>query len=575
MKNKFIDLIRNIKITNRLIISLLLFVFLIETIVFILSFKFTENIISNYSEDYAKTSLYSTEKNINTLIDSFNITMLDMLVSNEIYNTYYENEGDYSALNTKYEKLIPKFIEESKVVSHIVLYLNDGSKLVYGKQAVSLQLPKDNEVLKSGWIGQKYDIENNNYIVYSKEICHFSTGYKIGTMFLYVNTKEFISTYNTSVPNGGYAYIITDTGQIISNDNINQNFLLPLNNHNIEDGFFEYVDIHNKKMVVFVNTIISKSGNVPKNWKYVIVIPYENFGNSVVYLSSLLIIMAIFIFIGSSVFVIYMTKLVNKRLFHLKTKIDMFATNINYTSTEPKSKVSDEIYMIDKSFDDMCIQIRELMRKNEEYQNIQKNMELRILQEQINPHFIYNTLDTISWMAKIKHEDAIEEIISALSSLLKISLSSGNRYITVREEMMHIKNFIAIMNIRFPDLYTVDYEIDDTLLNERMIKIVLQPIVENSIKHGFSDRDNGGKIKIKAYRTEKGIIFEVIDNGIGFDLETVFEKKNKFTRVRPYGIRNVDERIKLEYGDEYGLVYNSIPGEGTCVRISLGYSDTN
>jgi two-component system sensor histidine kinase YesM len=212
----------------------------------------------------------------------------------------------------------------------------------------------------------------------------------------------------------------------------------------------------------------------------------------------------------------------------------------------------------------MTNQIDYLMKKNETIELIRKETELQALQQQINPHFLYNTLDAIAWLAKIKKETEIERLVMALAQFFRISLHKGDKFITVDEEVELIKNFIEIELIRFPDKFNITYNIDEEIRNVETMKLILQPIVENAIKHGISGLGVKGNITIKAYGQDGYICYEVIDDGIGFDPNSdCLNKKHS----SGYGIKNVDERIKLEYGNDCGVTVFSKPHGGTKVII--------
>lgn len=225
-----------------------------------------------------------------------------------------------------------------------------------------------------------------------------------------------------------------------------------------------------------------------------------------------------------------------------------------------------EISELEKSFNRMIVEINSLIRKNNIEKEKQKQAELKALQAQINPHFIYNALDAISWSAKLAGQGYLSDMVQQLANFFRISLHKGDTFITVKEEISHIESYTAIEQMRFPELFEINYKIQDDILDKKILKIILQPIVENSIKHGFENMDTAGKISITGYMDENDdLIFEVEDNGCGFDTSISVLEKGKGS----YGLYNVNERIRLEYGDEYGISLRSTPGEGTTVKIRL------
>ncbi|OHE40306.1 MAG: hypothetical protein A2Y16_04065 [Tenericutes bacterium GWF2_57_13] len=230
----------------------------------------------------------------------------------------------------------------------------------------------------------------------------------------------------------------------------------------------------------------------------------------------------------------------------------------------------DEIVELEKTYDAMIDQIIELLRTNTLEMENKRKLELYALQMQINPHFLYNTLDAIAWMAKIKKEPEIEKLVLALAKFFRISLHKGDKFITVAEEFDLVRNFVDIQKIRFPNVFEVRYELDPAIANVETLKLILQPIVENAIKHGFTGLDRLGNIVISAVLDGDDVVFDVKDDGIGFQpSEDLFSEKRLYDGLGGYGLKNVDERIKLEYGRTYGITVDSAVDAGTRVRVRI------
>lgn len=223
-----------------------------------------------------------------------------------------------------------------------------------------------------------------------------------------------------------------------------------------------------------------------------------------------------------------------------------------------------EIKELEDSFNKMSVQINDLIEKNNKEKEIQRKIELKALQAQINPHFIYNALDAIAWYAKIEKQSYIAEMIYQLATFFRISLHRGDSIITLREEIAHLESYVAIEKLRYPDLFSISYKIQENLMDIKVLKIILQPIVENSIKHGFEDMTEGGKINITTYQNGDDLIIEIEDNGKGTSVNPLLAGSKK-----GYGIHNIDERIKLEYGSNYGVQFKSCEGEGTVVKLRM------
>jgi two-component system sensor histidine kinase YesM len=237
----------------------------------------------------------------------------------------------------------------------------------------------------------------------------------------------------------------------------------------------------------------------------------------------------------------------------------------------------DEITEMGISFNIMIGKIRELLDSKIKEQENLKKAELRALQAQINPHFLYNTLDTIIWMAEAKKNDQVIEIVSALSNFFRISLSKGQDWITVREEIERTKSYLTIQKIRYRDILDFQIEAEEQVLKNTVLKLVLQPLVENALYHGVKNKRQGGTIILRAKQNgEDEVVFEVEDNGIGFTPSKLAQVRAELAadtgdiRMESgFGIGNVNKRIKLYYGKQYGLSIESEYNMGTRVRLVI------
>lgn len=242
------------------------------------------------------------------------------------------------------------------------------------------------------------------------------------------------------------------------------------------------------------------------------------------------------------------------------------------------SKNVDEITELGMSFNIMIGRIRQLLdSKIKEQENLQK-AELKALQAQINPHFLYNTLDTIVWMAQSNKMEQVIEIVRALSSFFRIALSKGQDWITIEQEIEHVRCYLTIQKMRYRDILDYKIEVDEDILNGTILKLTLQPLVENALYHGIKNKRNGGLILVHARRAENDrVLLEIEDNGVGFTpyrlariIAAMNEETDDFTfKESGFGLENVNKRIKLYYGKEYGLTVESRFQEGTRVTVTI------
>jgi two-component system, sensor histidine kinase YesM len=254
------------------------------------------------------------------------------------------------------------------------------------------------------------------------------------------------------------------------------------------------------------------------------------------------------------------------------TKLMGKVENGNLNISIPISS-QDEIGQLENGFNIMVSTINELMgRVYKEHEELRK-AELRLLQAQINPHFLYNTIDSIIWLSRNELKDDVTKMAVALSSMFRISISKGKDIILLEEEMKHAESYLVIQKIRYNEKFDYNIHIDDDVKRCKVIKLIIQPLIENAIYHGIKLKNGQGKITISARSHNKNLIIEVTDTGLGMNT-SVLNKLNDTLKSRvkindSYGTRNVNERIKIFFGDEYGLQYYSEFDIFTTAEITL------
>jgi two-component system sensor histidine kinase YesM len=240
-----------------------------------------------------------------------------------------------------------------------------------------------------------------------------------------------------------------------------------------------------------------------------------------------------------------------------------------------ESNVYNELDDLSESFNQMVNQIKKLMDDIVSVEHNKNELELEVLHAQINPHFLYNTLNTIRWMAKIKGEDSISDALVALVKLLRVSISFGNNMILLQDEIGYIENYILIQKLRFNQLFEIHYNIQEEHKKLNIPKLILQPIVENSLIYGIDESEKREEpIIINIFTREKDNHIEIVvkDNGSGIEkevLDNIFKQEQNINRFSKVGLNNVNQRLKLYLGDAYGLQIVSTVGVGTTVIISV------
>ena len=228
----------------------------------------------------------------------------------------------------------------------------------------------------------------------------------------------------------------------------------------------------------------------------------------------------------------------------------------------------------------MTDRIDVLIKKNKEEQENFRKAEMKALQAQITPHFLYNTFDTIIWLAEEEDTERVVQITKAFSEFLRISLSRGHEWITVQQEVDHIKNYLTIQKIRYNDILNYEIYVDEALANTRIIKLLLQPLVENAIYHGIKNKRGRGHLEVRVNfydETRDKLLITVKDDGAGFTPERLAEVEEELRTVQTqeklsavYGMYNVNKKLKLYYGSRTsGLIIKSEQNKGTEISFII------
>jgi sensor histidine kinase YesM len=261
------------------------------------------------------------------------------------------------------------------------------------------------------------------------------------------------------------------------------------------------------------------------------------------------------------------TRQLTRGIRRLHAKVSRAGRGVLSTSRRARGK-GDEIAELERNFDNMLDNLRELIHQNYVEKLEKREMELKFLQTQINPHFLYNTLDSIKNEIDMDEKQTAIRMVVALADLFRISVSKGSNTIRFEEEFYHAKCYLQILEIRFGARYTIEWEIDPRIPPLYTLKIILQPLLENAIQHGLKGIANG-KITVKGELTEQAVIVTVRDNGVGMTKEQADALLRDDSSRKGIGLYNVNSRIRMYFGSEYGLTIKSEPEQGTEVTLTL------
>jgi two-component system sensor histidine kinase YesM len=473
--------------------------------------------------------------------------------------------------------------ENEEDVYRIRLYVQDS--VIYSQELVNLFSMSDIEgsewyrLLVSGkdkilWCPGYYfasDSNENASVISAARMIRDPNDYSdtIGIFridMLESNLKDIVRKANTT--QSGVAYLQNSDGLVItsSDQELMKSFDVESSfSQNLAGSADNWQETHREgdRLLVGSKAIIGT------DWFLVSIIPYEEILSTGNTIRQQMLVLLVALTTLAYILAFYMSGSNTKRISRLIKKM----RKVQEGELEPikVTPVKDEIGELMETFNYMIHRIKILIE--EQYKSGQeiKSVELKALQAQINPHFLYNTLDLINWTA-IKHKvPELSSLVQSLSKFYKLSLNKGRDIVPISDEIQHVTLYTDIQNRRFENKIHLSIDVDDDILEYSILKTILQPIAENSIMHGILEKDDqSGNISIRGRLEKNTVILEVQDDGIGIDIETVNDVLNANPKEsHGYGVRNINNRLKLHYGQEYGLTYTSKPGKGTEVVIRI------
>ena len=387
----------------------------------------------------------------------------------------------------------------------------------------------------------------------------------------YSSIEQLLEKANTDT-SGEYVYLMAPDGEIIYHPKQNLIHMGLYEENNTEAAGYEDTTVKEnfsweKRRLVTVKTI-SYTG-----WKLISVVPMKSFSMGMTGMRNLVVLLVALTVLA----VVILNQMVSARISKPLRRLNDSVKEWEAGNMNPDIYIggSMEVEHLGKTLRSTVAQIRQLMDDIVVEQEEKRKSELDALQSQINPHFLYNTLDSIVWMITGERYDDAVFMITQLASLFRISLSKGKTVIKIEDEVKHARNYMNIQKIRYKNSFEVDFQIEEDILDGCIVKLVLQPLLENAIYYGMEFMDGEGEIHVRGYRKDKDVYLEVEDNGLGMPEEEAAELLNGKERPHKHGsgvgLVNVHSRLKLRFGEAYGLVIHSCPDEGMMVQIHIPY----
>ncbi len=426
------------------------------------------------------------------------------------------------------------------------------------------------------WMFSSQDNGSRYIVTASSSILNHTDMEKLGIAVVFLNMDQIKDIFESAKPQQGEIMLVIDKNNNIIYDTdftrvgkkYNEISVLSyIKNSDSDSGSFD-MEINGQKKIVIYYTSLNTG------WKIINMVPYNNIKKSIGVLS-----MATFnIALISLIFVTVLALLFYQNMYTPIKKLSVSMNKLGEGNLEIhlSTKKTDEIGVLINRFNFMTSRISVLIDNVREEQRQKKENEIKALQSQITPHFLYNTLNSVKTLVEMERNKDANEMIIALINLLKTCAKNTNKFVTIQEELYYVKSYVMIMEFRSDRKFTVTYEVDFNLLDCKILKFTLQPLIENCIIHAFDNAEKDNSINIQVNKNNDAIEIAVHDNGVGMDNDTANKYLNcsedSFkSRFNNIGINNINERIKLNYGTHYGVSIQSALGEGTTVLISIPY----
>lgn len=448
--------------------------------------------------------------------------------------------------------------------SYINSYV-DISQLAWYKEAVE---NKDSICLSSAHVQHVISGERPWVITLSRYIPDQTGKKEGGVLFVDLNYSAIRKLCDdSSVGKKGYIFIIDKEGNIVYHPQ-QQQLYNELQTENIEEVMnctSDYLELgkgDSKKLYTVSRS--EKTGWTVVSCSYTSELLKRSNQAQELYMLMAVILVAVALIISSIV-----SKGITRPIHKLQSSMALIQEG-DFQAGNVEVDSRNEIGSLTETFNVMTQKIQELMVQIIEEQQAKRKSELKALQSQINPHFLYNTLDSIIWMAEEGKNEEVVVMTASLAKLFRQIISNEEEEISIFQEVEYCRNYLIIQKMRYKDKLEFEIDLAPDIKGDKIIKMVLQPLIENAIYHGLKYKESKGMLVLKGYGQGDDIIFEIRDNGVGMDQETmkhIFERHKVNYRSNGVGVYNVERRIKLSYGQEYGISYKSKLGEGTVATM--------
>lgn len=554
------------------------------------SVRYTNSTVYENSAIYTQTIIHQLNQNVDSYITYMDNIASVIAKSQDAYQLLYQRIGEDEAVKEGHRKrLLEQFstiLKGRDDICNIGIVQKDGVMLINsGYQAINPDL----DLSTQEWYTNAVD-NYNQYCLSSSHVQHvikgqrpwvitlsrevhnfYGTGNSDGVVFIDLNYSAISELCDqNSIGDKGYVFILDQNGNIVYHPSQQQLY---------NELQTENIDI---VMNADTDTVVTGEGDDEKiytlarseitGWTIVGCMNMAELLKSSKEANNIYVMTAIVLVVIAMLISSFIARSITLPIQKLRDSMERVQEGDFKAADDLVIPSQNEIGSLTTSFNVMTHKIEDLMAQNVHEQELKRKSELKALQSQINPHFLYNTLDSIIWMAEGKKNEEVVLMTASLARLLRQSISNEDELVSIGQEIEYARGYLTIQKMRYKDKLEFWIEVEPSILNIRLIKLVLQPVIENAIYHGLKYKESRGLLLVKGFMKNGNAVLQVIDDGVGMDQETldhIYERHKVDYHSNGVGIYNVQKRLQLYYGNEYGIVYESKPGEGTTATITI------
>lgn len=542
----------------------------------LISYYTETRIVKKTAEKYMEQYVTFADRDFNVMLNDSKKVVLSVALAQDIISHNLLEKGEevtYEGFQKKKQikDFLSGFFIQKEYIQDILLIMEDGQVYQGGENFV-FRKDLETEAMKTALSSEVMELfyDSSSRLLLLSRPVFYENRSKKGTIVIHLNYDYMMAAYEIELLNAMNIYLYLPDGQLLfsNTDHDETQISQDIRMKKESKG---YVDWGGERQ--YYTKYLSDTSKMT----LITLIPQHLILKDVENLKQKFLLIGIFASLAAILASWFLAERICMNIRGLSKGMESVNHEGNL-SVRMEIKTNDEIGNLADTFNTMMDRIENLMEEIAGKEKMRWEAEQDVLASQIEPHFLYNSIDSMQYVAHLRGEDEIESVAKSLSSLLRSVLSNRNEYITLWEEKDYVNDFIAIERFKYSQSFDVVWDVDEELWVYPVPKLLLQPVVENALIHGISSRSEGGMINIKIYRQESEVICKIMDNGKGMSEETLRklldhvneQERSGFRRI---GIANVFNRIKLIYGEPYGGTIYSCEGMFTCVELCLPFGE--